>query len=76
MNLKRNKFVEKVISVLLNIMIIAFSIILLISIYNNIQVKILKNDYSSFFNYTIFEVETGSMSGSIEIGDWIIVKKN
>ena len=60
----------------MNILIFIFGIILLISIYNNIQVKILGNDYASFFGYSLFEVQTGSMSGTIEAGDWIVVKYN
>ena len=71
---KRLGIIEKVINILLNIFIVIFGLILLISIYNNIQINILKNDYSSFFDYSIFEVQTGSMSGEIEAGDWVIVK--
>lgn len=70
----KQKAIENVINILLNILIIVFGIILLISIYNNIQINILKNDYSSFFGYSTFEVQTGSMSGEIEAGDWVIVK--
>ena len=47
---------------------------MIISIYNTIQVKVLKNDYSSFFGYSVFEVQTGSMADAINAGDWIIVK--
>ena len=70
----KRKKIEKVINIFLNILIFIFSLILLISIYNNVQINILKNDYSSFFDYSIFEVQTGSMSGTIEAGDWIVVK--
>lgn len=72
--LEKQKNLEKVINILLNIFIAIFGILLLISIYNSIQINILKNDYSSFFDYSIFEVQTGSMSGEIEAGDWVIVK--
>ena len=72
--LEKQKNLEKVINILLNIFIAIFGILLLISIYNSIQINILKNDYSSLFDYSIFEVQTGSMSGEIEAGDWVIVK--
>ena len=72
---KQIKIFEKIINILLNILIVIFAFILLVSIYNNIQISILKNDYSSFFDYSLFEVQTGSMSGTIEVGDWIVVKK-
>ena len=55
-------------------MIVLFGIILLISIYNNIQIHLLNNDYSSFFGYSVFEVQTGSMKGTIDAGDWIVVE--
>ena len=48
-----------------------FGIILLVSIYNNVQIKILGNKYSSFFGYSTFEVQTGSMADTINPGDWI-----
>ena len=71
---EKQKGLGKIINILLNIFIVIFGILLLISIYNNIQINILKNDYSSFFDYSIFEVQTGSMSGEIESGDWVVVK--
>ena len=72
---KQIKLFEKIVNILLNILIIIFAFILLVSIYNNIQITIFKNDYSSFFGYSLFEVQTGSMSGTIEVGDWIVVKE-
>ena len=72
--IEKQKGLGKIINILLNIFIVIFGILLLISIYNNIQINILKNDYSSFFDYSIFEVQTGSMSGEIESGDWVVVK--
>lgn len=65
---------EKIINILLDILIFIFGVILLIFIYNGVQIKILHNDYSSFFGYSIFEVETGSMADEINPGDWIIIK--
>ena len=72
------KVLEKIFSILLDILIILFGFILLVFIYNNIQTRILGNDYSSIFGYSTFEVQTGSMEGDVEdsisIGDWVIVK--
>lgn len=72
------KVLEKIFSVLLDILIILFGFILLVFIYNNIQTRILGNDYSSIFGYSTFEVQTGSMEGNLEdsisIGDWVVVK--
>lgn len=74
MSTKKTSIYEKIINVILDIFIFLFGIILLVSIYKGIQVKILGNDYSSFFGYSIFEVQTGSMGKAIKAGDWIIVK--
>lgn len=60
--------------VLLNIIITILTIILLILIYGFIQLNILKKDYLNFFGYTYFQTQTGSMSGTIEIDDIVIVK--
>ena len=72
------KIFEKIISISLDILIVMFGFILLVFVYNNIQTKILGNDYSSLFGFSTFEVQTGSMEGerkdSISIGDWIVVK--
>ena len=72
--MKKNKLVGKIIDCALNILIVLFAIFLLISMYTAVQVKILKNEYANFFGYSLFEVQTGSMHGTIEAGDWIIVK--
>ena len=74
MNLKKRRIYEKIINIILDILIVMFGIILLISIYNNVQIKILGNEYSSFFGYSTFEVQTGSMADTINPGDWIVVK--
>lgn len=73
MNNQKESVIEKIINYVLDILIFVFGIVLLISLYISIQTKVFKNDYANFFGYSIFEVQTGSMSGTIEAGDWIIV---
>lgn len=72
------KVIEKIVSIILDILIVIFGFILLMFIYKNIQTKILGNDYTSLFGYSTFEVKTGSMEGnlkdSISAGDWVVVK--
>lgn len=67
---------KKIMEVVLNILIVLVVIIVLIVGYSFIQTKVMQKDYVNFGGYTAFEVATGSMSGSIEIGDVIIVKLN
>ena len=74
MTSKKKRLLEKLINIFLNILIFIFGVFLLISIYNNIQINILGNDYSSFFGYSMFEVQTGSMKDAINPGDMIVVK--
>lgn len=74
MNSKKRGIYEKIVNIILDILIFIFGIFLLIFIYNNVQVKILGNEYSNFFGYSTFEVQTGSMADTINPGDWIVVK--
>ena len=74
MALIKRDITKKILNIVLDILIVMLGIILLITIYNNIQIKILDNDYASFFGHSVFEVQTGSMEPEISAGDWIIVK--
>lgn len=74
--MKKVRIFKKITDCVLNILIVLFALFLLASIYSFIQVKILKNDHSSLFGYSLFEIQTGSMHGSIEVGDWILVKND
>ena len=65
-----------IIGFILNILIIIISIITVIGIYYMVQIRILKKDYANIFGYTFFEVATGSMADTINIGDVVIVKIN
>ena len=65
---------QKIISFILNILLIVVTIIIIIGFYYIYQLKIAKNDYANLFGYTFFEVATASMYPTIEIGDVVIVK--
>ena len=74
MKTNSKKIAKTIVNIILEKIIVILGIILLITIYNNIQIKVLGNDYASFFGHSIFEVQTGSMEPEISAGDWIIVK--
>ena len=74
MNNQKRIVFEKIINYLLNVLLVIFGIILLISIYTGVQTKMLGSKYADFFGYSFFEVQTGSMAETINPGDWIIVK--
>ena len=65
---------SKIISCILNVLLTIVTIIIIIGMYYIYQLKIEKNDYANLFGYTFFEVATGSMSPTLEIGDVVIVK--
>lgn len=71
---KNKGIIKKIINIALDVFIVMLGVILLITVYNNVQVKILGHDYASFFGHSVFEVQTGSMGEIIEPGDWIVVK--
>lgn len=69
---------KKIFDILKNILISLLIVILLfvaaIVIYSFIQIDIQGKEYCNIFGYSIFQIETGSMSPELEIEDIIIVK--
>ena len=68
------KYISKLFEFLTNIIMCLFIILIIIAIYSLVLTKMLEKPYTDILGYTAFEVVTGSMSGTIEIGDVIIVK--
>ena len=62
---------KKVLKIILDIIIV---VVIILLVYILIQKSITKENYTNIFGYTFLEVLTGSMSGTIEIGDGVIVK--
>ena len=71
---KARNAINKMCGIILNILLVVVSIILIIGIYYVAQIKICNNEYANLFGYTFFEVATGSMSPTINVGDVVIVK--
>ena len=67
---KTHKIIGKIVNVLIVIVVLA----ILFCAYCVFSTKVLHNKYINVFGYTIFEVATGSMHGSIEINDAVLVK--
>lgn len=65
---------SKVISFILNMFLILMIIVIIIGAYYMYQIKIQKREYANIFGYSFFEVATGSMSPTIEVGDVVITK--
>ena len=62
--------------IIYNILLSLFVIILFCLLYNFINLKILKKDYTNLFGYTIFEIASGSMNPTLTEKDLVIVKIN
>lgn len=65
------KIIGNIITSLLIIILIA---VLMIAIYSFIELDVREKEYCNIFGYSIFQIETGSMSKTLEIEDIIIVK--
>ena len=69
---------KKIINVIGNIIVSFLILILLvvlgIVIYSFITLDVQKKEYCNIFGYSIFQIETGSMSKTLEIEDIIIIK--
>ena len=57
-----------------NIIIFILIIIVIILLYTFVESNILKKDYVNIFGYTVFQVETGSMTPTIKIDDIVVIK--
>ena len=68
------KILNNIKSILFNLIIFILVLLTLLVIYCFIQVNILDKEYINIFGYSIFQIETGSMSGTIEIDDIVLVK--
>ena len=68
------KRISKVFKIVLRVLAGIVGVILLLSLDAWMQVNLFRKDYASLFGYSIFNVVTGSMSGTIEINDYVVVK--
>lgn len=72
--IKVRNIINKISGIFLNILLAIVTILIIIGVYYLIQIKILNNNYANIFGYTFFEVATGSMQDTIQIGDAVIVE--
>ena len=68
------KIIKAIKNILINTIIFILVIIAILAVYSFIQLNILGKDYCNIFGYSIFQIATGSMSGTMEIEDIIIVE--
>ena len=68
------KTLKNYINGIVNFVTTIIIILLSISVISSFQTTFFGKKYNSFFGYSLFEIKTASMSGQMEIGDWILVK--
>lgn len=68
------KILKKIGNIIFSFLIIVLLIILILAIYSFIELDVKEKEYCNIFGYSIFQIETGSMSPTLEIEDIIIVK--
>ena len=68
------RIVSRIFKIVFRVLAIIVGIFLLLSIDAWMQVNLFRKNYASIFGYSVFNVVTGSMSGTIEINDYVIVK--
>ena len=65
--------VRKCFKFFLNTLIVLIGLFLLLSIYNFINIKIMKKDYTNYFGYTFMNISSGSMEPTIKVKDYIFI---
>lgn len=68
------KIIGKIAELILNFLVVCIVIVLLFAGFYFFQTKIQKKDYANIFGYTAFEVSTGSMGETLQVGEVILVK--
>ena len=68
------KALEIIINIILNIITVILVALVILVMYNFIEINVLERNYTNIFGYSVFQIETGSMTGTLEIDDVILVK--
>ena len=68
------KTFQKIMGKIVNLLIILVIIAIIFCLYFIITIKVFHKQYINFFGYSIFEVATGSMQKTINIGDAVLIK--
>lgn len=66
--------VDKLLKFISNVLYFILCAVLVVVLYNFVELKILHKPYSSFLGYTVFEVASGSMEPTISQYDIVVVR--
>jgi signal peptidase len=70
------KIVQNIIGKIVNLLIIIVIVAIIFCLYCVFSIKVLHKQYINLFGYSIFEVASGSMQKTINVGDAVLIKLN
>ena len=65
---------KKIKKIIASILFLFLALFLFLNLYNFICLKILKQDLTSLFGYSVLEVVSGSMEPTLQVGDLIVIQ--
>jgi signal peptidase I len=65
---------KKIVKYLINVLLCVVVVAIFFALYGFVQLVFLDKPYANYFGYTLFEIESGSMSPTINVNDMILVK--
>ena len=68
------KIVQNIIGKIVNLLIIIVIVAIIFCLYCVFSIKVLHKQYINLFGYSIFEVASGSMEKTINVGDAVLIK--
>ena len=70
------KIFQNIIGKIVNLLIIIVVVAIIFCLYCVFSIKVLHKQYINLFGYSIFEVASGSMQKTINVGDAVLIKLN
>ena len=67
---------SKIFQAVLTMFIVIMAILVLMVIYNFVEIKIKKKDFANYFGYTYMNIISGSMADAINVDDYVFIKLN
>ena len=69
------KYLNKIFQIFIDILIFIITLLVFLSLYNMISIKVLHKNQNNIFGITIYEIVSGSMEPTINVKDLIVVSQ-
>lgn len=70
------KYINKFFQICIDILVFIITVLIFLTLYNFISLKVLDKKYTNVLGFTVFEIVSGSMEPTLEVKDLIIVKES